>query len=259
MFLYLITGKTGTQISFFSRLLKNHGLKQVVWKKEVLAKKERIENRPTFLIGYEKNKYFYYLNKKSLLDKDFCIIYPDLITPLLDKMPDVIFQVVYLQANQDKRQKDYLRLHPKQENKFIRLNNDEKSKFDLLDQIAKADKPDLSNLPSNLDAIHSIIDRNDKALNDLQIWAKTLTDNQKMQIRLTNMIIKSSNLGLTKAMPDGRIEAAITDKNENSIVTRYIPPAAFAATILHDTKTLTQFLLQLIAKDDDLDKIYPDS
>lgn len=91
----------------------------------------------------------------------------------------------------------------------------------------------------------------------MQIWAKTLADNLKIYERLANIVRKSSDLGLTKAMPDGRVEAIITDKKQNDTVTRYVSPTNFAAIILHDNAVLTQFLLQILAKDDNLDQIYP--
>lgn len=257
MFLYLITGKTGNRLDYFANLLKNLGLKQIKWEKAKLSQKKGIEQKHNFLVGYRTTHNFYYLRYNDLYNKNFCIIKPDLIKTLAKKLPDDVFQVVYVQAELAKRQADYLRQYPKGKKRFKQINDQEKREFYLLDKIVKADQPDLTKLPANLDSIHSLIDQPKQVKNDLQIWAKTLADNLKIYERLANIVRKSSDLGLTKAMPDGRVEAIITDKKQSNTVTRYVSPTNFAAIILHDNAVLTQFLLQIIAKDDNLDQIYP--
>lgn len=257
MFLYLITGKTGNRLDYLANLLKNLGLRQIKWKKANLSRRKGIEQKHNFLVGYRTTHNFYYLRYNDLYSKNFCIIKPDLIKPLAEKLPDDVFQVVYVQAELAKRQANYLRQFPKGEKRFKQINNQEKYKFHSLDEIVKADQPDLNELPANLDSIHNLIDQPKRTKNDLRIWAKTLADNLKIYERLANIVSKSSDLGLTKAMPDGRVEAIITDKKQNNTVTRYVSPINFAAIILHDNAVLTQFLLQILAKDDNLDQIYP--
>lgn len=112
----LIVGRSGSGKDFLARELSRSGLKQVM-SYTTRPPRRPDENthifiRPEESAAYqdkiattEINGYEYFATKQQMKDNDIYIIDPHGLYELLDHCPDILFTVVYIQADYQIRQK----------------------------------------------------------------------------------------------------------------------------------------------------------
>lgn len=115
----LIVGRSGSGKDFLARELSRSGLKQVMSyttrpprrpdeNTHIFIKPEESASYQDKIATTEINGYEYFATKQQMKDNDIYIIDPHGLYELLDHCPDILFNVVYIQADYQIRQKKAL-------------------------------------------------------------------------------------------------------------------------------------------------------
>lgn len=115
----LIVGRSGSGKDFLARELSRSGLKQVMSyttrpprrpdeNTHIFIKPEESAAYQDKIATTEINGYEYFATKQQMKDNDIYIIDPHGLYELLDHCPDILFTVVYIQADYQIRQKKAL-------------------------------------------------------------------------------------------------------------------------------------------------------
>lgn len=241
MIFYLLTGRTGSGKRYFSDLLENNGLV-----KNTIDSVKKIEEHD--------------------LDGNFAVVKPQDIVTLLKKTPRIDYHLIYLDADPKKRPKQAIQrlkysIYKGQDKsdddllkEYHELDNNESKEFDKLEKQINKEHP-YDDLPENLQVIH-ILNNDYSVESNLVDWARRISYDYSLRTRLSKMVNRSSEIGLTKKRSNGLIETQMTMQDDNKVQTQDLTADMFADALLNNQKAFIEFMVEMLTHDSKLDDIY---
>ena len=110
-------------------------------------------------------------------------------------------------------------------------------------------------LPENLQVIH-ILNNDYSVESNLVDWARRISYDYSLRTRLSKMVNRSSEIGLTKKRSNGLIETQMTMQDDNKVQTQDLTADMFADALLNNQKAFIEFMVEMLTHDSKLDDIY---
>lgn len=267
--MYLIVGRTGSGKDYFTQLLVNRGLKQVLSyttrpsrseadeKTHIFIKPEEAENYPDRVAYTKINDYEYFATREQVENADVYIIDPNGVNELIANMPDTIFHIIYITADDDMNRKTHAVKRAddkiKEEQIFESRNNSEDEQFTAFEERIKGDKLE-DQFPKNVMRIDTFVNNYDP--DNAKKFADVCVLSLNLLKRVTNMLDKCKDIDLPRRDPNDLTKIAVpTDDGKYVSI-----PAEYYADIILNTEIendvpmgLYNFLLQYVLKNPDFE------
>lgn len=259
--IYLIAGRTGAGKDHLGEKLKKLGLKGIT---SYTTRPKRHENDDSHIFIEEKdvdsytdkiastliNGYTYFACEHQLDEADFYIVDPIGIKDILKNKPDTNFHIVYITADDTKRETVVLDRHDDKnlaKKIFESRSNDEASQFDQFENdIADMTTIDPKVFPENVRAIHKI--QNDYENPTFDQWAIFLRDTKLRVQNLTKLVELAIKNDLLEVNDEGFVR--VSEKEPLLNKKSYIKPEFFADLLTYHEKEMYEFMMNLLAYSD---------
>lgn len=269
--MYMIMGRTASGKDYFAELLKQHGLSGV---KSRTTRPKRFDNEDTHIfvsqdeadklmdrVAYTKiGNYEYFTTKNDILDKDFYIIDPIGMISLAENMPDMIFNIIYIEADRETRKRHFIARQScskeEAEKLFDERDAAETKQFDTFENdihaVMKSDNKNMADmeLPENIRSVHTFLNQFEMDPDDIKAEADAAVNQKKCYAILTQMTIEAISLGIITT--DRNKQIAVRDKN-NPNMSAYVSPEMFASFLISDNEGLGMFMKEYLGRSNQLE------
>ncbi|MBO5435440.1 hypothetical protein J6A31_06585 [bacterium] len=254
---YLIMGRTGSGKDYLINLLTQRGLTDL---KSYTTRPKRSENEDshTFVTTDEAttitdrvaettiNGYEYFATKDQICNADLYVIDPNGLKMLVEKMPDEIFHIIYVEVddyltrkcNAVKRADDKI----SEEAVFEARNADEDSQFTEFEQTITAISANdpTAMLPDNIGCVYRYRNTYDEEY--AESYADFLINRKRLHDRLTVMVKESILFEIVAA--NETLDKAFVKHEDGS--QHEVSFEHFADTLINDDKGLSLFMKAFI-------------
>lgn len=244
--IYLIAGRSGSGKDYLAKLLVEKGLKQVISyttrsirseedaKSHIFISKEEAATITDKVASTVINDNEYFATAEQVNASDVYIIDPNGIDVLVKNMPDTIFHIIYVVANDDLNR----RLHAvkraddkiKEEQIFEARDAAEDEQFSKFEE--RIQDPKLESFPKNVMFVDTYVNNYDPI--EAERRAKEYALDAKMLKRLVKLLDSVSGDNIPPRDPDDPLKIAVPVK-ENSDERISISAEYYADILLHTT------------------------
>lgn len=253
MLKFIIIGKQASGKSFFLNLFKEQGLKTL---KTHTTRPKRTPNEDTYFFHEESelppkdilasdkiNNHLYFTTKSDVLESDVMILTPSGVIEVAKAFPEVGFCVIYLDADEEKRDE---KLNERlQANENLQKIQSEREKWDdfnfkLWDEIIEKEKIDEKDeLPSNILAVSHIANDYDKE--QLSRYISECEQTKRLLENLEQIVEKSLDFEILEKGPNDTIHTFFINGNMKD----YTIPE-FTHALLDDPNGFLSFMITCI-------------
>lgn len=269
--MYMIMGRTASGKDYFAELLKQHGLSSV---KSRTTRPKRFDEEDTHIfmpqneadkitdrVAYTKiGEYEYFTTRDDVLDKDFYIIDPIGMVSLAKNMPDMVFNIIYIEANREDRKRHFIARQTcskeEAEKLFDKRNAAETEQFDAFEAEIHATMENKQgniaemDLPKNIHSVHTFLNQFEMNPDSIKAEAKAASSQKKCHNILTKMAMEAISLGIIVANDNNQI--AVHRKNSPDAPT-YINIGTFANLLINDNEGLGMFMKEYLGRSERLE------
>lgn len=257
---YLIVGRTGSGKDYIVNLLKKKGLSFV---KSYTTRPPRTANENTHIFisetdadafddkdiaAYTKiGNIRYFSTKKQVMNSDVYVIDPDGIKTLIERMPDTIFHIVYIQADKMDRKFHALERETDKilaEQKFDARDAAENAQFSEFEKILKNAHDNSSTILSeNVKMVYTYENAYDE--NNADLFTDQLIEQKKRYDRMTGIVAECIDMNIIRQDPENPTNAFLMYKDGHN---RSMTAEQTAHILMVDTEGFHKVMMEYIAQ-----------